>query len=59
MIEEQKADERFNQMSFLMDSSLDGYTKFVNFVNYNEGKTILTVDQLKAILSGQDINTIF
>ena len=46
-------------MQFLLDSTLDGYTKFVNFVNYSEGKQILTVDQLKAILSGQNINTIF
>lgn len=52
-------DSRFSEMGFLVDPATDPYTKFVNFVNHNEGKIILTVDQLKAILSGQAINTIF
>lgn len=52
-------DSRFSEMEFLVDPATDPYTKFVNFVNHNEGKIILTVDQLKAILSGQAINTIF
>lgn len=56
---QEEHDSKFDQMQFLLDSTLDGYTKFVNFVNYSEGKQILTVDQLKAILSGQNINTIF
>lgn len=58
-IQEEAHDPRFDRMKFLMDASLDGYTKFVNFVNYSEGKQIITVDQLKAVLSGQDINKIF
>ena len=56
---ENAIDEKYNKMDFLIDPSVDSYTKFVNFVNYNEGKTILTVDQLKAILSGQDMTSIF
>jgi len=52
-------DERFEKMSFLVDNSMDGFTKFVNFVNFNEGKTILSVEQLKAILAGEDLNNIF
>lgn len=56
---EEIPDERFNQLSFLINPDTDPYTKFVQFVNYNENKTILTVEQLKAILSGKDINSIF
>lgn len=56
---ENTIDEKYSKMDFLIDPGLDSYTKFVNFVNYNEGKTILTVDQLKDILSGQDIASIF
>lgn len=52
-------EERFKELGFLVDPATDPYTKFVNFVNHNEGKIILTVDQLKDILSGQAINTIF
>ena len=56
---ENTVDEKYSKMDFLIDPSVDSYTKFVNFVNHNEGKTILTVDQLKAILSGQDMGSIF
>lgn len=56
---ENTIDEKYSKMNFLIDPGLDSYTKFVNFVNYNEGKSILTVDQLKAILSGQDMGSIF
>lgn len=58
---EEAAEEanKYAEMGFLVDSSLDGYSKFVQFVNFNEGKTIITVEQLKAILAGQDFNTIF
>lgn len=52
-------DDKYSKMKFLVDNSIDSYTKFVNFVNYNEGKDIITVDQLKAILSGQDLGMIF
>lgn len=56
---ENSIDEKYSKINFLVDPSIDSFTKFVNFVNYNEGKTILTVDQLKAILSGQDMGSIF
>ena len=56
---ENTIDNKYSKMDFLVDPRLDSYTKFVNFVNYNEGKPILTVDQLKAILSGQDMGSIF
>lgn len=54
-----EVDDKYSKMDFLVDNSIDSYTKFVNFVNYNEGKNIITVDQLKAILSGQDLGVIF
>lgn len=56
---ENRIDDKYSKMGFLIDNEMDGYTKFVNFINYNEGKTFITVDQLKAILAGQDMNTIF
>ena len=45
-------DDRFKDMAFLVDKELDGYSKFVQFVNYNEGKQLLTVDMLKQIIAG-------
>jgi hypothetical protein len=51
--------DKYREMDFLLDSSMDGYTKFVNFVNHCEGKTILTVQQLKDIISGKDFSGIF
>ena len=55
----QEFEDKYSKMGFLVDNSLDGYSKFVQFVNYNEGKTLITVDQLKAIIAGKELNTIF
>ena len=43
--------EKYSDLDFLLDPSLDGYTKFVNFINYNEGKQFITVEKLKEVLS--------
>ena len=43
-------EDKFSGMGFLMDQSIDNYQRFVDFVNYNEGKVFITVDQLKNLL---------
>ena len=48
-------EEKYSDLDFLLDPGLDGYTKFVNFINHNEGKQYITVEKLKSILSGGDI----
>lgn len=45
-------EEKYSDLNFLLDPNLDGYTKFVNFINHNEGKQFITVEQLKKVLSG-------
>lgn len=50
---------KYAEMKFLIDDNADGYTKFVQFVNYEERKQIITIDQLKMLLAGADIGTIF
>ena len=49
----EEASNKYSEMEFLLDPSTDSFTKFVNFVNQSEGKVILTVQQLKDILSGK------
>lgn len=44
-------EQKYSKLDFLLDPSLDGYTKFVNFINYNMGKEFITVDMLKKVLS--------
>lgn len=39
------------KIKFILDSNIDNYTKFVMFLNLNEGSDFMTVDRLKAILS--------
>lgn len=46
---------KYNAIDFLLDPRLDEYTKFVQFINHNEGINFITVDQLKDVLSGKDI----
>ena len=43
---------KYSALDFLLDPNMDGYTKFVNFINYNEGSNYITVDRLKSVLSG-------
>ena len=43
---------KYSALDFLLDPNIDGYTKFVNFINYNEGSNYITVDRLKSVLSG-------
>ena len=37
----------------LLASNIDEYTKFVFYLNYNEGDDYMTVDRLKKILSDE------
>lgn len=48
-------EKKYSELDFLLDPSLDGYTKFVNFINHNEGKQFITVEKLKQILSGGEL----
>lgn len=48
----EEIEKKYSELDFLLDPSLDGYTKFVNFINHNEGKQFITVEKLKEILSG-------
>lgn len=63
--EKQKIEEeaisynRFKGLEFLVDNTLDSYSKFVQFINHNEGENFITVPQLKAILAGEDFSKIF
>lgn len=43
---------KYSDLDFLLDPSLDSYTKFVHFINHNMGKQFVTVDKLKSVLSG-------
>lgn len=43
---------KYSELDFLLDPTLDSYTKFVNFINYNMGSQYITVDKLKSVLSG-------
>lgn len=44
--------EKYSELNFLLDPKIDEYTKFVNFINHNEGTQFITVDRLKSVLSG-------
>ncbi len=51
----QEIEEKYADLDFLLDPNIDSYTKFVNFINHNEGKQFITVEKLKSILSGGSI----
>ena len=51
----EEIEQKYSDLSFLLDISLDEYTKFVNFINHNEGKQFITVEKLKSILSGAEL----
>lgn len=44
--------EKYSDLDFLLDPSVDNLTKFVHFINYNKGTQFITVDKLKSLLSG-------
>lgn len=43
---------KYSDLDFLLDPTLDSYNKFVQFINHNEGKQYITVERLKAVLAG-------
>ena len=44
--------KKYSGMEFLVDPNIDEYTKFVMYVNSQEGEEYLTVDELKKLLRG-------
>ena len=48
--ESETVENKYNGLDFLMDNSLDEYTKFVMYVNSQEGEGFITVDKLKEVL---------
>lgn len=50
----QEIEQKYKDLDFLLDPTMDEYTKFVNFINHNMGTQYITVDKLKSILSGGD-----
>lgn len=47
--------EKYSELDFLLDPTMDSYTKFVNFINHNMGSQYITVERLKGILNGGNI----
>lgn len=47
--------KKYADLDFLLDPTLDSYTKFVHFINHNMGKQYITVEQLKNVLAGGNI----
>lgn len=43
---------KYSDLDFLLDPTMDSYTKFVNFINHNMGSQYITVDRLKSVLAG-------
>lgn len=43
---------KYSDLDFLLDPTIDSYTKFVNFINHNMGSQYITVERLKTVLSG-------
>lgn len=43
--------KQYEDLGFLLDPQMDEYSKFVNFINHNEGDQFITVEKLKEILS--------
>lgn len=48
----EEIENKYADLGFLLDPNLDEYSKFVNFINHNEGKQFITVEELKKVLSG-------
>lgn len=46
-------ESKYSGLDFLLDPTVDSYTKFVNFINHNKGSQFITVDKLKSVLAGQ------
>lgn len=47
--------QKYADLDFLLDPTLDSYTKFVHFINHNMGKQYITVEQLKKVLAGGEV----
>lgn len=47
----QEISDKYSDLGFLLDPSLDEYSKFVQFINHNMGSNFITIDKLKLILS--------
>lgn len=51
----EEIENKYADLDFLLDPTLDSYAKFVHFINHNMGKQFITVEALKKVLSGGDI----
>ena len=43
---------KYSDLDFLLDPTIDEYSKFVGLINHNMGSQYITVEKLKSILSG-------
>lgn len=50
----EEIEKKYSNLDFLLDPTLDSYSKFVQFINYNMGTQYITIEQLKTVLSGGD-----
>lgn len=48
-----EAIKKYDGLDFLVDPKLDEYTKFVMYVNHQEGEEFISVNELKKILRGE------
>ena len=48
----EEIEQKYSDLDFLLDPTLDEYSKFVHFINHNMGNQYITVERLKSVLSG-------
>ena len=48
----EEIEKKYSDLNFLLDPTIDSYTKFVNFINHNMGIQYITVNKLKSVLAG-------
>lgn len=48
----EEIENKYSDLDFLLDPTLDEYSKFVQFINHNMGNQYITVERLKSVLSG-------
>lgn len=48
----EEIENKYSDLDFLLDPTLDSYSKFVQFINHNMGTQYITVERLKSVLAG-------
>ena len=51
----EEIENKYSGLEFLLDPTMDSYTKFVQYINHNMGSQYITVEKLKSVLAGGDI----